>query len=500
MPIGEIGAGLDVVVAAQLVDGGQPRPGDDVHLRRLVVGGEQGGQLGVDRGGRRPAVAEQGGAQGAHDPLRVAVPHREGGDSPALGHHDVAPLLERPLADPPHHGVDEAARAGPGDDLGQAHGLVGGGVGGHPHPEQLVRPEPQHVEHLRVDPVGRAAGRLGDDGVVEALPPDGAEAQLGGEGRVAPLEAVATQDGGHLEVGVGPVVDRAQQRVGGEPGGLGATGALRGRRGAALARATTAAATAGGRRRRAQPSRRSPGAIRTPRAQSAAAIGFLPCGRTSPSSTGRGGRADEHGLLADVQLAGIQRDAVAGRHHPGRTGRTRPDRPTRAPGLSARPDDPHRPDLDPLAPEGGPGPRRRGAAAHVPVDDVGRQRPAHPGLLGAQLGRQADPLAGLRHRVQRAVGEAVHRGDEQPGTGGGQPVEQRAGGVVGSHRLGERAEHRAGVEALLDDEGGGAGDVVAGHQRALHGAAPRQAGSSEKCRLTQPCTGTSSATRGTRAP
>ena len=32
------------------------------------------------------------------------------------------------------------------------------------------------------------------------------------------------------------------------------------------------------------------------------------------------------------------------------------------------------------------------------------------------------------------------------------------------------------------------------------GAAPRHAGSSEKCRFTQPCRGRSSAARGTRAP
>ena len=47
---------------------------------------------------------------------------------------------------------------------------------------------------------------------------------------------------------------------------------------------------------------------------------------------------------------------------------------------------------------------------------------------------------------------------------------------------------------------GGAGDLVAGQIACCTGAAPRQAGSSEKCRLTQPCRGTSSAACGTSAP
>ena len=237
-------ARLDVVVGAQHVDVDQPGPGDQVHAWRLVVGGQQRRELGVDALGGGPAVAEQRGPQRGDDPLGVAVPHRQGGGSPTLGHDGVAPLLEGALAEPAHDGIDEAARSGPGDDLGEADGLVGGGVGGHAHPEQLVGSEPQHVEHLRVDAFGRSVGRLGDDGVVEALPADGAEGQLGGERRVAGLEPVAAQDRRHLEVGVGPLVDGAQQRVGGEPGRLGPTGALRGCGGAALTRAPPTGATA----------------------------------------------------------------------------------------------------------------------------------------------------------------------------------------------------------------------------------------------------------------
>ena len=72
---------------------------------------------------------------------------------------------------------------------------------------------------------------------------------------------------------------------------------------------------------------------------------------------------------------------------------------------------------------------------------------------------------------------------------------------VGRIGLGDDAEHRAGVEALPRcRKVGGAGDLVAGRMACCTGAAPRQAGSSEKCRLTQPCRGMSSAGRGSSAP
>ena len=66
---------------------------------------------------------------------------------------------------------------------------------------------------------------------------------------------------------------------------------------------------------RAAPRRRR----RTPRAQSAAGIGFLPAARTSPSATGVGGGADQHPALLDQQLARARaRAASADRPRPGR--------------------------------------------------------------------------------------------------------------------------------------------------------------------------------------
>jgi hypothetical protein len=47
-------------------------------------------------------------------------------------------------------------------------------------------------------------------------------------------------------------------------------------------------------------------------------------------------------------------------------------------------------------------------------------------------------------------------------------VEQVAAGVGGPDPLGEHAEHRPGVQPLLEPEGAGAGDLVAVQQRVLH--------------------------------
>ena len=210
----------------ELVDAREPRPGHEVHERRLVVGLQQRRELDVDRLPRGAAVRDQRGPQGGDDPLGVAVEHRKGRCAAPVRHDGIPPLLDRALADPTHDGVDEAAGTRPRHDLGEPDGLVRGRVRRDAHPEQLVRAEAEHVEHLRVDARGRAPGGLGDDGVVEALPADRAEGELGGEGGVTPLEPVPAQDGRQLEVRVGAVRDRAQERVRREPGRLGPAGAL----------------------------------------------------------------------------------------------------------------------------------------------------------------------------------------------------------------------------------------------------------------------------------
>ncbi len=61
----------------------------------------------------------------------------------------------------------------------------------------------------------------------------------------------------------------------------------------------------------------------------------------------------------------------------------------------------------------------------------------------------------------------------------GQPLKEGTGGVLRQDCFGQGTEHRAGVQAFLEQEGDRAGDVVAGDQGPLHGrrAAPgRQQG------------------------
>ena len=70
--------------------------------------------------------------------------------------------------------------------------------------------EAQHGEHDRVDLRRRATRARLDDAVVEPLSTDGAEGQLRGERRVAATQIMAREDLRHLEVGVGTVVDGAQ--------------------------------------------------------------------------------------------------------------------------------------------------------------------------------------------------------------------------------------------------------------------------------------------------
>jgi hypothetical protein len=103
---------------------------------------------------------------------------------------------------------------------------------------------------------------------------------------------------------------------------------------------------------------------------------------------------------------------------------------------------------------------------------VGRQPPFDAGVGGLDARSQADPLGRLRPRLEGAGRDAVEGGDQEPGAAVRQPGEQVARGVPWADRLGERAEHRAGVQPGLDEEGRGAGDLVAGHDRVLHGSRP----------------------------
>ena len=262
------------------------------------------------------------------------------------------------LADASHDGVDEPGGPGPVDLPGQADRLVDRRVAGHAHAEQLVRAEPQGVEHVGIDLVDGAACSRRDDRVVEAGEPRRAVDQLGGESGVAAADSLVAQQFRQREVGVGAVGDLTHRGVGGESRRIGATGAL----GGSLLRTVpgraltcrwpltlspSPVAAGAGRRlgrlvaRHSSPTR-SPASMRVPRAQSAAGHRLLAVCLHRAQSHGPGAGADEDGLLRDDELPGAQWLAAAGRRRarrpsPGATLSRSPRNVVQAPGAGVQP-------------------------------------------------------------------------------------------------------------------------------------------------------------------
>ena len=193
--------------------------------------------------------------------------------------------------------------------------------------------------------------------------------------------------------------------------------------------------------------------MRTPRAQSAAGIGRLPTGRTSPSRTAAVAVPTSTRRFSTCSCPGFSSGASA-RPAERSTG-PRPSRGSRnvvqAPGSGV-----HRPDQ--------------------PVDRGRRRGPVDPGVVDGDLRRVRDAVGRLR------AGRPACRPRSRPWWPPAAPApasasrsEQRRprcrSAPIG---LGDHAEHRAGVQALLQLERGGAGDLVAVPQRGLHrrGAAP----------------------------
>src|SRR6516162_6929698 len=116
------------------------------------------------------------------------------------------------------HGVDETSRARPGDLPGQVHRRGHGRVRADPGREQLVCPEPEHVQHGRVDLAEAAGAAGGDHRVIGALPPQRAVAELGGQGGVTPGQPLLVQQGGQEQVRVRvTLAHRAQDLEGHQP-------------------------------------------------------------------------------------------------------------------------------------------------------------------------------------------------------------------------------------------------------------------------------------------
>ena len=131
---------------------------------------------------------------------------------------------------------------------------------------------------------------------------------------------------------------------------------------------------------------------------------------------------------------------------------------------------------------------------------MGGQVPPHPGLLNGDLWCDGDAVGRLRHGCQRRIGDPVEGRFQQCRTRDRQPLKKFPGGIGGPDGLGDHAVDRPGVQRRFDRKVVAPVTVSPAAMAACTGAAPRQAGSSEKCRLTQPCSGTASSRSLSSAP
>src|SRR6266851_122579 len=186
------------------------------HVGPDVAGGE--GVLGLGGAGLAERVADR-----VDDPARIAVPDGEvpGRVAGPVWGDDLDPGIQVTGGHAAQDRVDEARRAGAADVLGQVDRGRHGGVAADPGGQQLMRADPEHVAHRRVELVPVAA--RGQDGVVGAAAAQRAVGQFGGEGSVPAGQPALLEQGGQQQVSVGvPVRDRAQDVVGGAPGRIGA--------------------------------------------------------------------------------------------------------------------------------------------------------------------------------------------------------------------------------------------------------------------------------------
>ena len=208
----------DRPLANEIVDGHQAGPGDEVDLGGDIVDRQQPVEVGVDGHLVGCAVTQERLTQRLGDPLRVRVPDSERGRDVAIGRRDgVQPGVEVPLTDPAHHGIDQTGSPGTIDLPGQRNGGVGSRVDRHPHTQQLVRAEPQRVEHSPVDPGDWPVGGNLDDRVVDTAQSRCAIGHFGGECRIAAAQAPPPQLVWEFEIGVAAVSNPAHHGVCREP-------------------------------------------------------------------------------------------------------------------------------------------------------------------------------------------------------------------------------------------------------------------------------------------
>ncbi len=158
---------------------GQPRKGDECHIRRGVVGLEERLQL------LATALRRESTAQSADHPHRVRGAQRQPlVVGPRVLLDARLPFFARFTGDPAENRVREARRSSSGFRGHEVHGLVDGRVRGDTRGEQLMHREAQRIEDGGVDAVRRAICRGGDDRVIGAEAPQRAVGQLGGESRI----------------------------------------------------------------------------------------------------------------------------------------------------------------------------------------------------------------------------------------------------------------------------------------------------------------------------
>ena len=336
------------------------------------------------------------------------------------------------------------------------------GVRRHPGVQQLVGAQPQRVPGRRVDPVHRPVGGGRDDRVERARARAACRRPARWRTR-RPGRAVrrSRSKPGQHEVGVGVVaVHRGQRLVGGQPGRVD-------RRPARRAAPWPAAASAV--RRLAAGSREL--ARRASAAHAAGPVG----GR--PSACLPGG----------LHLA--QRRPARCRCRPAPRSRST----SSSPGASvvAVRHRPHRAELDPLAAEGRPGARapgcRPGPAGRPRTPGRAQRTWASSTVI---FGASDDALGRLRHgaaAVPSAMPSRRATSSRAPATAS----RSSRSPAVSVGRIVSVSVPKTGPVSRPASSWNTLAPVTSSpcSTACCTGAAPRQAGSSEKCRLTQPCAG-----------
>ena len=191
----------------QLVDRRETGPDHQADRGRVVVGQQRGLHLvgGQQIGVRFHDPPWMGTAQGQR--LDVIEPVRE----------VVGPLVPGACRDLAQHRVHQSGHPLTDGGRGEVDRGGHGGMGGHPHAQQLMASEPEQVQHGGLEGAEGPTGGRHQDLVVGSLQPAGAGQQLGGEGGVPAGDPPRGQQRWQHQVRVRVVGVHAAQAVEGGP-------------------------------------------------------------------------------------------------------------------------------------------------------------------------------------------------------------------------------------------------------------------------------------------